>query len=293
MPELPEVETVRRDLEEKLPGKKIKKVEVRKEKMIKEMSPQQFKKEVADKKVKRLLRIGKIVTIELEGGKYLLIHLKMTGQLIYQNNKEMLAGGHSEEEETLEEAVGGELPNKYTHVIFEFQDGGSLYFNDLRQFGYVKLVDKEELEEIKGEHGVDALSEGFDAEYLASVLKKRKTEIKKILMDQKVVSGIGNVYADEALFDAGVRPDRSASNISDQEVERIVASVKKILKRAIDFRGTTFNNYTDGRGEKGEFSAKLQVYGREEGEKCYKCGGTIRAIKINNRGTKYCEECQK
>jgi formamidopyrimidine-DNA glycosylase len=293
MPELPEVETIRRDLEERLPGKKIKEVEIHKERMVKGISPQQLAKELAGKEVKHLRREGKIVIIELKEEKYLLIHLKMTGQLIYEDKKETVAGGHSREEETLEEAVGGELPNKYTHVIFEFQDGGCLYFNDLRQFGYIKLIEAKELEKIREDQGVDPLAEEFDAEYLADVLKKRSTEIKKVLMDQKVIAGIGNIYADEILFDAGVRPDRSASNVSDQEIEEIVDSAKKILKKAIEYRGTTFSNYTDGKGNKGNFSSKLRVYGREEGEECYKCGGTIRAIKINNRGTKYCEECQK
>ncbi|MFW5888552.1 MAG: bifunctional DNA-formamidopyrimidine glycosylase/DNA-(apurinic or apyrimidinic site) lyase [Patescibacteria group bacterium] len=294
MPELPEVETIRKDLERKLPSKVIKDVKVGKERMVKGKTPQEFKNALIDKSIRSLKRKGKLLMIELSDGSFLLIHLKMSGQLIYKDRKELIAGGHSlKEHGSLSEAIGGMPPNKYTHIIFEFLDGSFLYFNDMRQFGYVKLADKKETEGIEREQGADPLSDRFTAEYFRKATRKRKAAVKQVLMDQSVIAGIGNIYADEILFEAGVRPDRPATEIKKEEAQKIVKATQKILKQAVRHRGTTFSDYTDAQGDKGNYSSYLKIYGRKEGEKCYKCGGSIRVIKVNNRGTRYCPKCQK
>lgn len=294
MPELPEVETIKNDLEKKLPDKKIREVEIRKERMVRDIGSRELADSLEGVGIIGMDRKGKLIFFELNNSLYLVIHLKMTGQLIYVDKQGMIAGGHSpEEERSVMEAVGGDPPNKYTHIIFKFQDGSHLYFNDLRQFGYIKLAGKEELEKIKRERGVDPLSEDFNSETAKEIFKNRKVAVKKVLMDQKVIAGIGNIYADEILFEAGIRPDRQAKELKEKEITSIVKASKKILKKAIQYRGTTFSNYTDCQGKKGNFVSRLKVYGRKEGEKCYRCGGKIKVAKINNRSTRYCPKCQK
>jgi formamidopyrimidine-DNA glycosylase len=294
MPELPEVETIRKDLERKLPSKAIKDIEVKKEKMVKGASPAELKSKLKSKSIKSLRRNGKLLIFEFSEDLFLLIHLKMSGQLIYKDKEEMIAGGHSlNEYGSVTEAIGGAPPNKYTHVTFEFRDGSFLYFNDMRQFGYVKLADKKEVEDIEREQGADPLSDRFTAEDLREAAQRRKIAIKQILMDQSVVAGIGNIYADEILFEAGVKPDRPANELQEQEAREIVRAARKILKKAIRHRGTTFSDYTDARGNKGNYSSCLKVYGKKEGEECPGCGGKLKLIKINNRSTRYCPKCQR
>lgn len=287
------METIRAGLKEKIIGKKIAGVEVRNKKVVQGCHKNDLAKRLTGESIDDIGRIGKLMTFKLDGGGYFLIHLKMTGQLIYTAGERLLAGGHSDNKGTIIEDIGGEPPNKYTRVIFIFEDESKLYFNDMRLFGYIRIVDDQELEKIKKDMGPDALSPEFTAEYLRQALSGRKSEIKKSLLDQKIVAGIGNIYADEILFASGIRPDRPANKISKKGSEAIVEATRDILRKAIDCKGTTFRNYTDANGDKGNFSSMLKVYGRKEGEKCYECGGAIRAIRINNRGTKYCPKCQR
>jgi formamidopyrimidine-DNA glycosylase len=294
MPELPEVETIKSDLEGKLPSRTIKNVKAGKEQMVKGVSPTELKNKLIGKTIESLRRNGKLLIIELSDGLFLLIHLKMSGQLIYKDKEALIAGGHSlKESGSLNEAIGGPLPNKYTHITFAFQDGSFLYFNDMRQFGYVKLANKEEVENIEKEQGFDPLSDQFTAEKFQQAIQGRKIAIKQILMDQSVVAGIGNIYADEILFRAGVKPDRPANELRNEEARKIVKASKQILKQAIRYRGTTFSNYTDAQGNRGNYSSCLKVYGKKEGEECPGCGGKLKLIKINNRSARYCPRCQK
>jgi formamidopyrimidine-DNA glycosylase len=284
MPELPEVETVRRDLKV-LVGKKIKQVEVRLKKFT-TPAPKKFTKILSGSIVDKIDRRGKLLIFHLHNNLRLHIHLKMTGQLVLQHKKKLVFGGHP--------IVNvSELPNKYTHVIFNFADGDILYFNDLRQFGYAKLLSKKESEEIISlNYGVEPLDKEFTPSYFGSVLKRRsKTTIKAFLFDQKLIAGLGNIYVDESCFRAGVRPDRLVNTLTTNEIEKLYKSIKQVLALAVKHRGTTFNNYVSVDGRAGKFWKYCKVYGRA-GEPCKKCGIIIRKIKVAQRGTSYCPKCQ-
>jgi len=287
MPELPEVETIKNDLAELIVGKAIKAVEVHAKKTVRG-SAAVFVRFLIGKRFSRLDRRGKLLIFSLFGqDEYLLIHLKMTGQLIYRKGRKTVAGGHGLS------MVIGDLPNKYSHVIFTFSDGSRLFFNDMRRFGYMKIADAGELASVRQEYGPEPLDKDFNLGYLAKIFHKRQAPVKGLLMNQKLLAGIGNIYADEILFAAGVRPDRKAGTLKTAEIEKIFKAVGPILRRAIKYRGTTFNDYVDGNGHRGKFMKFLKVYQRE-GKKCPRCGqGVIAVMKTAGRGTRYCPVCQK
>ncbi len=291
MPELPEVETIRRDLEKKIVSKKIQKLEIKDSAIIKN-SQNQFVKKLKGYFFSRINRIGKLLIFQIPNNDYLLVHLKMTGQLVFCDQKTCVAGGHSM---TKEEDISGigELPNKYTRVIFTFSDKSKLYFNDLRKFGYLKIVNEDELNLVKETFGIEPLTKNFTLDNFKKIFKNRKTNIKALLLNQKLIAGIGNIYADEILFDVGILPTRPVDKVAEAEIKKIFKSTQKIIKKAIQYRGTTFNSYRDGSGKKGNFKQFLKVYGRK-GEKCIKCKkATIKKEKIAQRGTSYCPVCQK
>lgn len=295
MPELPEVETIRRDLEDSLLGHKLLSSEILFEKTAKNGAAF-FENTLVGKKLKSLSRRGKLLILEFGPDIFLLIHLKMTGQLIYLKGKEKIAGGHSlskRNENDFVSSIGGTLPNKHTRAIFSFSGGGKLFFNDLRKFGYLKIVDKKELAFIlENNYGPEPLEAALSFSYLSKILKGKKTKIKALLLNQKLVSGLGNIYVDEALFAAGVLPQRSAGTLNEEEIKKLLKAINSIIKKAILHRGTTFSDYRDYKGKKGNFSQFLQVYGRGK-EFCKKCGKTLYKTKIAGRGSHYCLNCQK
>ncbi len=284
MPELPEVETICRDLSKKILDKKIKSVVVKKPKLVKS-GVKKFVNILKGSAIKKINRRGKLIICELKKNNFLLIHLKMTGQLIYKKGSKMVGGGHGELEDD-------KLPGRYTHIIFELSDGANLYFNDQRQFGYMKIVDAKELEKVLTEFGPEPLSCEFTLNKFNEILKSKKTSIKQVLLNQKYIAGIGNIYADEACFLAKIKPTRKAENLNKKEVKLLYESIKKILILAIKKRGTTFNDYRDANGNIGNFVKFLKVYGRK-GDKCKRCDGIIKKIKLNGRGTHFCKKCQK
>jgi len=291
MPELPEVETIKGDLEKKILRKKISKIEVRDKKIIKNQLAG-FKKILENNSFAGINRIGKLLIFSLSDKKnYLLIHLKMTGQLIYCLKDYCLGGGHSIESDIKKQNLSGPN-NKYTRIIFQFNDNSKLFFNDLRRFGYLKIADKKGREKIIEDYGIEPLTKSFIFEKFKNVLGRRKIAIKAVLMNQKLIAGIGNIYADEILFRAKIRPSRKVNTLSHDEIKRIFKFAKEIIKKAIKYRGTTFSNYVDSQGKKGNFTRFLRVYGRE-GKKCYRCNGIIVKKKLAGRGTHYCPKCQK
>lgn len=283
MPELPEVETVRRDLAQVLVGRQIKAVEIRRAATVLGVSIA-FRKKIIGARIKNVERRGKLLILLLSTGDALLFHLKMTGQLIFCNHKTVVAGGRN-----LPEI--GALPNKWTHLLIKF-DRGTLFFNDQRQFGYSRVVNKNEMEKIKAKYGVEPLSAQFKFAEFAKNLARRTTAIKALLMKQEFIAGIGNIYADEICFAAKVRPTRHANSLSLTEQRALFSAIKKILTSAIKFRGTTFSDYVDGAGKSGGFSKKLKVYDRAH-KKCLRCGGIISKIRVGGRGTHFCTSCQK
>lgn len=284
MPELPEVETIVRDLDKKLKNKKISAITALDKKVFK-LTKRQIEL-VCGKSVKAVKRRAKMLIIDL-GADYLLIHLKMTGQLVLKSGKRLTAGGHPII------GQGKNLPNKFTRVIFKFNDSSILYFNDVRRFGWIKLISAANFNKLHQELGVEPLSQEFSLEFFKEILSRRKnTTIKQALMDQKYISGIGNIYADESLFAARIKPMRRVKSLKPEEIKKLWQEIPKILRLAIKYRGTSFNDYVDASGETGNFVKYLKVYGRA-GESCKVCGGIVKKMKLGGRGTHWCDKCQK
>jgi formamidopyrimidine-DNA glycosylase len=304
MPELPEVETIRRDLGKRIVGQKIIKAEVLDKKLGDRKKIAAF---LAGKKIISAERAGKLLSFGLQGGNYLLVHLKMTGQLVYCDGKILVAGGHEsnlklklqslsstkigDEKIEYQRAKPENFSSKYARFLIDFSGGRKLFFNDLRRFGYVKIVSAAEWEIIKSAYGIEPLKKEFTLKNLKKALSGKKN-IKAALLDQKNIAGIGNIYADEILFASRIRPDRRANSLSSREIKKIHQVAGKIIAKAIKYRGTTFSDYIDARGRKGNFSRFLKVYSRA-GEKCLVCGKKIEKIKIAGRGTHFCSKCQK
>jgi formamidopyrimidine-DNA glycosylase len=278
MPELPEVETIRRQLAKLIVGKKIREVDVNLPKMVK-LPLFQFREIVAGTVIQDIKRRAKIIIFGLSNNWSILVHLKMSGRLIFRNKGEML------QSEDL----------KWNHLTYHFSDASRLFHNDLRQFGYVKLVKTQELAEFfkKEKLGPEPLDKNFTLQKFSDILKRKpKSKIKQFLLDQQNVSGIGNIYSDEILFYAGIHPLRRVRDLKPYEVRKIFLQIKKVLPVALKLRGTSDNLYVDARGKKGNYVPRLKVYGRE-GEKCKKCGTVIERLKIGSRSTHFCPKCQK
>ncbi len=287
MPELPEVETIKLELERPIKNKKITSVEIRLTKEVKN-SKSEFLKKVQGVMVKNVRRRAKTLIFDLDNGHHLVFHLKLTGQLIYRDKAGKLGGGGHPIQPDLEK-----LPNKYSHVIFNFSDGSRLFFNDLRQFGWVKLVNDDELAEMALEFGPEPLDKNFTFGKFKEIISKKKfTAIKPLLMDQKFLTGLGNIYAQEAVFCAGILPTRAVNKINESELKKLYQCLQKILKFAITKKGTSVDAYVDVFGRAGSMAAYLKVYGRV-GEQCRRCGAIIKAIKQGSRTTCYCPKCQR
>lgn len=287
MPELPEVETIKRGLEKNIVGKTISDFDCNWKKMI-NLPLSQFKKILKGLKIIAVKRRAKMTILKLSNNWNVLIHLKMTGQLVYGSKTKCVVGGHPIE------AGYDCLPNKFTHATFYFSDKSHLYFNDIRKFGWLHLLTNLELEkEIdKMKLGIEPFDKKFTLDYLKTLLKKRPNlKIKQFLMDQSLISGLGNIYSDEVDFYAHVRPMRQVKTLTDKEINSIYLGIKKILTASIKAQGTTFSNYRNAEGEAGAYSKKLMVYGKW-GEDC-PCGGKILRVKIGGRSASYCPKCQK
>lgn len=286
MPELPEVETIKRDLEKKIRGKRIKDITTDNKKMF-TPSFSLAREKITNHSIRDLERRGKLLIWKLDNGLYILIHLKMTGQLVYAIKNKLLVGGHPIEGEK-------KLPNKFTHTTFFFSDGSRLYFNDVRKFGYIKLVDQNGLKKVLEEFGLEPLSSEFTLVKFKEILRKYpNSKIKQLLMVQKHIAGIGNLYADESCFYARIKPIRPVKGLKEKEINDLYSGIKKILRLSVKNRGTSFNTYVDGEGRKGNFVKFLKVYGRA-GEKCKRGdGGIIKRIRMGGRSAHYCPVCQK
>jgi formamidopyrimidine-DNA glycosylase len=266
VPELPEVETIKRELEKAVLGKKILEVCVHHPTVIRQPSVEKFKKELTGAKIINILRKAKVLILELSNGKSLVIHLKMTGQLIYPGD------------------------GKKTRVSFRLSDGKALDFNDQRLFAELRLLeDWRDLKFIKG-----LGPEPFDmtVEQFKRMLSTKKTKIKPLLMDQTFISGVGNLYAAEVLFRAKIHPERPAASLSDKEKELLFQETKDTLNEAIRHKGSSVDQYVQLSGEPGDYVKYHKVYGRE-GRLCFICKTPIKRIALGGRGTYFCPKCQR
>lgn len=308
MPELPEVETVARELNRKLKQRKVKGVEVKTPKMVsigpkvvsnirqvKNSEVIKFKRLLRNQKFKSVKRRAKLLIFDLFGPLSILAHLKMTGQFIFEDKK--LKNKTKGMYRLFNKMTAPKilLPSKHTHVIFKFTDGSSLYFNDIRKFGYLKLVHDDEINQVKDlrEFGPEPLSKKFSlAELESSIKKKLKSPIKQVLMDPKVVAGIGNIYSDEILFHAKVSPARKVSSLSKKELRAIYKAIKPVLIKGIKAKGSSVGDFVRTDGSWGKMGKFHFVYGRR-GEKCKRCRRAIKSVKMNGRTASFCLRCQK
>ena len=285
MPELPEVESLRRILARSATGLTIVSAKVHEPRLRRKVS-HDFDASIAGRRIEGLARRAKYLILQLAGGEALLVHLGMSGSLTHRPGN--AAGGpiFADHDESLDPA--------HDHVEFRLDDGSRIVYNDPRRFGLLKLVPAGALEatvELRG-LGPEPLGDAFSAGYLALRARGRRVAIKNLLMDQRIVAGIGNIYAAEILFRAAVRPTRRSGRLSRAELGRIAAATRSVLREAIGKRGTTFRSYRDSRGQPGGFASRLRVYGRE-GEPCYTCSTPIRNVIVGQRASFFCPQCQK
>ena len=266
MPELPEVETIKRDLEKVILGKKIIEVRVQNPAVIREPGVEKFRKGIEGASVKTILRKAKLLILELSNGKFLTIHLKMTGQLVFPGD------------------------GKKSRVSFHFSDGRSLDFNDQRLFAELRLLD--DWRSLKFIQSLGPEPFVLTEKQFKDMLSSKKTKIKPLLMDQAFISGIGNLYAAECLFRAGIYPVRPAQSLSDKEKELLFKEIKDVLSEAIRYGGSSIDDYVRVSGRQGGYAAYHKVYGREN-KPCPICKTPVKRIALGGRGTFFCPKCQK
>jgi formamidopyrimidine-DNA glycosylase len=305
MPELPEVETIARQLNVVLPGKTIKSVEVLREKSIVGL-----RERLIDQAIKHVGRRAKMIVIELDSLQgtvnseqpVILIHLKMTGQLIYQPKaftpgvkaaytpgvvNSRIVGGHPTADWV------NQLPSKHTRVIIKFTDGSTLFFNDQRVFGWVKIATRDSWLAIREKLPPDVVDKEFTVEYLTKVLKKSTRAVKLILLDQSKMGGMGNIYVNDALWEAGTKPTRRGSTLKTREINRLHRAMLEVIKNGIAAGGASESTYKHIDGLGGHYQDETRVYKRE-GQPCLRGdGGIIKKIKLGGRGTQFCPVCQK
>lgn len=274
MPELPEVETIRRSLEEKIKGKTLTGLDVFLEKILKGLEPGEFDRKLKGKKITGIGRRGKYLIIQLTGGLVMVVHLRMTGQLLYCSSEH--------------------VREKHTHLVFHLNDREQLRFVDQRQFGKVHFLPACELDSLSGLKtlGVEPLSTAFTREFFKKGLRTRRAKVKPLLLDQTFIAGIGNIYADEALFRARINPERVAAGLNPRESSRLYMAIKEVLQEGIENNGTSIKDYIDGEGNRGSNQDNLRVYGRD-GEPCIKCARIIERKVIGGRSSHFCPKCQK
>lgn len=298
MPELPEVENLRRGLEKHILEQKIKKVIVNKPKLVSgkgniriasAKKVNEFIKGLTGEKFIGIERRAKNLIFKISHDKIVLAHLKMTGQFVYkEKNRNFVLGGHPIEvsEKT--------LPNKHTHIVFELSNG-TLYYNDTRMFGYVIYYPNSKTFE-KENHfanlGKEPQDKNFTVKYFTESLKEKKGKIKSVLMGQDVVVGVGNIYTDESLHEAGILPTRSASSLKSDEIKKLHKAIVRIINKAIKVGGSSVATYRLIDDSRGNYAREHKVYGKG-GKKCEHCGTILKKILIQTRATVFCPKCQK
>lgn len=270
MPELPEVETIRRDLTDLIVGKKILGIETDSPKQVKP-SIEAVKKAVVGAKIKEIKRRAKMLLIYLDNGKILAAHLKLTGRLLVRKTSDP--------------------KDSWQHVTIPLSDGRELRFADLRKFGWIKLVGADEVGSLVKEFGPEPLDD-LTLPKFKEILSESSRPVKIVIMDQAKISGVGNIYAADALNLAKIDPRKSARQLDSLASRQLFNAIEKVLKAGIRYRGASDQHYLDALGHKGHYQEHFLVYGRK-GETCFNCGGTIEKFFLGGRGTYWCPKCQK
>ncbi len=274
MPEMPEVEIIRRSLIDKISGRTIVEVEFLLARLVKWPSSAEFQAVLTNRKIETVARRGKYLLFHLDDKQVLVIHLRMTGRLQYITRD-------------------GEK-DKFTRILFKLDNGDVLVYADTRTLGTLYLMPFDELWRIVGlfTMGPEPLTPEFSLIYLTEMLKKHHGKIKAILLNQKYIGGLGNIYVDECMAIAGIHPERIASSLSENENEKLYHAINKVIADGIEHGGTTFRDYRDGDGKSGSHQYHLNVYGRKD-EPCLSCGTPIHRKEVAGRGTHFCPKCQK
>ena len=274
MPELPETETIARDLDGAIRGRKIRKVSVRKSDVLREVNPRSLARRLQGATIVRSWRRAKLVVLDLDTGDRLVVQPRFTGALLIDDGN----------------FQGEEL--RYSTLRFDLDDGRALHYADVRRLGTVALMDESRFQEYSTKLGVEPLDRAFTAAHLSAVLRATSQPVKKALMEQRKIAGIGNIYANEALWRARIDPSRLAASISLEEASLLRDSIVGVLREAIKARGTSFRDYRDARGKRGGFVEKLDVYGRG-GLPCRGCGSKLVSTHaVDGRATTMCPRCQ-
>jgi formamidopyrimidine-DNA glycosylase len=275
VPELPEVETVRRRLEPELVGRRLEHVEILDPRLTRPFDPAEVAAELEGERIAALDRRGKYLVVRFDSGRVLLVHLRMTGQLLHAN--------------------GGSLPAEDAHrrAVVRLDDGSDVIYRDVRRFGTWLLVEPGELDPYLDERvGLEPLVRGFTPKRLGESLAGRRAPVKSVLLDQRRLAGVGNIYADEALWRAGIHPRRPAGELSGAEIAALHRGIRAALRAGIARQGATLSDYRQPDGESGRMQDEFKVYGRDD-EPCDRCGTPIEKIRVAGRGTWYCPSCQR
>ncbi len=274
MPELPETETIARDLDGAIRGRKIKKVSVRKADVLREVSARSIAKRLRDATILRSWRRAKLVVIDLDTGDRIVVQPRFTGALLIDDGT----------------FTGSELD--YSTLRLDLDDGRALHYADVRRLGTVALMDADRFEEYSGKLGIEPLDRAFTATHLSAVLRATSQPVKKVLMEQRKIAGIGNIYANEALWRARIDPSRPGASVTLEQASLLRDSIVAVLGEAIQARGTSFRDYRDARGKRGTFVEKLEAYGRG-GLPCRRCGSKLVSTHaVDGRATTMCVKCQ-
>lgn len=271
MPELPEVETIRNELSPHVTGHVIKGIELFWERAVSYPSAAEFKQKIAGQKILKLGRRGKYLIFQLASGQSLIVHLRMTGSLLVK--------------------PANEAPDKYVRSIIRLDNGQALQMRDPRKMGRLWLVD--DITRVVGALGPEPLEPGFTLDVFEALLKRHGAPVKAVLIDQNIIAGVGNMYADEALYRARVHPLRLADQLSHAEMEKLFTAIREILLAAIENKGASVENYYRPDGKLGTAHYHFQVAHRLGGKECPVCGGPVERIEVRNRGTYFCPKCQK
>jgi len=283
MPELPEVETVRLGLSALLPGRRIKTVTHDWEKSFPNAA-QDVRAFIVNATVQAVRRRAKVLIINLSTSYSLVIHLKMTGQLVFRSDHERFGAGHPSS------SLVGELPDKSTRVVITFQDGSRLFFNDQRKFGWMRLLPTAEVENLDffQKVGPEPLADDFTvANFIDRLYRRKHSGIKAVLLDQTVVAGIGNIYADESLWGAKIHPETKVECIPVPQLGALYESLRAVLRLSIEKGGSTDRNYVNHEGKRGSYLTFANVF-RREGQPCRRCGAIIIKLRVAGRGTHIC-----
>jgi formamidopyrimidine-DNA glycosylase len=275
VPELPETETIARDLDASVAGRHIVSVVVTKGDVLREVSATELVRELAGRTITRCWRRAKLVVLDLDSGDHLVVQPRFTGALL------------------IDDGALDESERRFSTLALTLDDGRLLHYRDIRRLGTVSLMSAARFASYSSALGEEPLDPALSPERLSVLLRGSRQAVKKVLMDQRVVVGIGNIYANEALWRAGIDPSRQGRSLRPEEVERLHGVIVPLLEEAIEARGTSFRDYRDARGERGSFAALLQVYGRE-GLPCANCGARLVGTHaVDGRATVFCAYCQR